>query len=167
MWSFHFGPLSRRARIVLHFIAGCAALCVLVGPTLFALAGAPPISSATSWTPVQLLAVRPFYDLGAHSCTRDRPLHAGPVAVEGRLTERFELQERLTTAVWECDHDWNGDVTISASIDTRGIVTGMQSAGNVSPAMQRCLRSSVLQPALRWTRGPGTLRASYFMGQPR
>lgn len=168
MFTFHLGPLSRRARMFLQLVAGCAGACVLVGPTFLALAQAPPIAAATSWTPLRLLRVEPFASVGRHACMfDDPPVRAGPAAVEGSLTGRSALQGRLTRAVLACAADgWTGDVTISATLDARGAITDVLSQGNASPLMRSCLTARVLEGEPLPSRGPGTLKAAYFMGQP-
>lgn len=164
MFTFHLGPLSRRARMILGLIAGCMGLCVLVGPTLFALANAPPISAATSWTPLRLLPFKAFRNLADGSCFDHPPVHAGPVAVQGTVREKGELVQRITAAVFACAADgWTGDVTISAAIDARGTITDVHAAGTVSPVMRRCLRAKVIDGDPISTAGPGTLHASYFV----
>jgi len=168
MFTFHFGPLSRQARMVLHFIAGCVGMCVLIGPTLFALASSPPISTATAWTPLTVLAVKPFQALTESSGMPVPPLHAGPGAVEGTVVGRSELQARLTSAMFACTQaGWTGDVTISAAVDARGTISDVRTAGNVSSEMKTCLGTEVLIGDPLAVRGPGTLRASYFGGARR
>jgi hypothetical protein len=168
MLTFHFGPLSRRARMFLHLVAGCLGLGVLIGPTLLALANSPPIAAATSWTPVRLLAVKPFHDLSGDTCMGDPPLHAGPIAVQGRLVGRADLQRRLAGAVFACAADgWTGGVTIAATVDAPGAITGVHLEGDASPVMQRCLRVHLFHDDPIATPGPGTLYASFFMGQRR
>ncbi len=163
MLSFHLGPLSRRARMFLHLAAVCLGMGVLVGPTLLALANSPPIAAATAWTPLQLLAVKPFLDLSEDGRMGRPPLHAGPTAVQGRVIERGVLEQRLADAVFACAADgWTGDVTISATVDPGGTVTGVQSQGDAPALMQRCLETKVLQGHPLAARGPGTLRASFF-----
>jgi hypothetical protein len=150
----------------LQLAAGCLAAAFLVGPTLLALAQCPPVRAATSWTPLRLLAVKAFPDLGADGCIYDLPVHAGPTAVQGRVIEQWALQSRLTGAVFACARDgWTGDVTISATVDGRGNITDVLSQGNASPIMASCLTAHVLEGDPIAARGPGTLRASYFMGQ--
>jgi hypothetical protein len=168
MLSFHLGPLSRRARMFLHLVAGCAGLCVLLGPTLLALADAPPIAGATSWAPLRLLAVKPFQNLGAGSCVLNVPLHEGPTAAQGTVSGQSALRARLTDAMLACaGDDWTGGLTISTAVDARGTVTDVRMDGDASPIMQRCLRTRIFHGDPSETRGPGTLRASYFMGRRR
>jgi hypothetical protein len=169
MFTFHLGPLSRRARMFLQLVAACAGACVLVGPTFLALAQSPPIAAATSWTPPRLLRVEPFADVGRKTCfLDDPPVHAGPAAVAGSLTGRSALSGRLTNAVRACAQDgWTGDVTISATVDARGAITGVLSQGNASPTMRSCLTAHVLKGEPLASRGPGTLKLGYFMGQRR
>jgi len=150
----------------LQLAAACLAAAFLVGPSLLALAQCPPIHAATSWTPLRLLAVKPFSDLGARGCFDDLPVHAGPTAVQGRLIGRWDLASRLTGAVFACARDgWTGDVTISATVDARGNITDVLSRGNASPIMRSCLAVHVLEGEPTDARGPGTLTAGYFMGQ--
>lgn len=111
--TFHLGPLSRRARMFLHLVAGCLGLCVLIGPTLLALASSPPFAAAVSWTPPRLIAVQPFHDLSADTYFPEPPLRAGPTAVQGRIIGRDELNRWLAASVFACIADnWAGDVTI-------------------------------------------------------
>ena len=150
-----------------HLIAAALAIGVLIGPTFLALAQAPPITAAASWTPVRLLAVSSSVDLSAGSCIDDPPLHAGPVSVQGRVVGPG-LKWRLTTAVFRCAAaDWTGDVTISADVDAGGTVTDVRLSGDTPPRMQRCLSTNVLHGYPIATRGPGTLHANYFMGRRR
>ena len=150
----------------LQLAAGCLAACFLVGPALLALAQCPPVRAATSWTPLRLLAVRPFSNLGAEGCMLDLPVHAGPTSVQGRVTGQWALESRFTGAVFACARDgWTGDVTISATVDARGNITDFLSQGNASPSMRSCLAVHVLDGDPIAARGPGTLRAGYFMGQ--
>jgi len=151
----------------LQLLAGCLGLGVLIGPTLLALANQPPIAAATSWTPPRLLAVKPFHDLGGDTCIRDLPVYAGPTAVQGTVVPRQPLEQRLAAAMFACvSGAWSGGVTISATVDARGTITGVEAEGDTSPVMQRCLTNHVIhsdEPIT--TRGPGTLRAGYFMGR--
>jgi hypothetical protein len=169
MLTFHFGPLSRRARMFLQLIAGCLGMCILIGPSFLALAEVPPIPAATSRTPLRLLAVKPFLDLSAGGCFDVSPrVLAGPTALQGTIVGQSELNERLETSVFACAADgWTGDVTISATVDARGSIATLQLGGDVSPLMRTCLGTNILRSDLTETRGPGTLRASYFMGQAR
>jgi hypothetical protein len=152
----------------LQLIAGALGMCVLIGPSFLALADVPPIPAPTSRTPMRLLAVKPFLDLSASSCFVVPPVHAGPTAVQGTIVGQSELHERFNRVVFACTGDgWIGGVTISATVDARGSITLLQMDGHISPSMRRCLRTYILRDDLIATRGPGTLHASYFVGQQR
>jgi hypothetical protein len=167
MFTFHLGPLSRRARMFLQLAAGCLGACVLIGPSFLALSRSPPIAAIPSWASLRMLPVKPFADLGAGGCLADDlPVHAGPAVVQGTLAGRSALQDRLNGAVFACARDgWKGDVTISATVDARGAITGVLSQGNASPVMRSCLTVHILEGEPLASRGPGTLKVGYFMGE--
>lgn len=151
----------------LHLAAGVLAMGVLIGPTFLALADSPPLTTATAWTPLRLLAVRPFRDLSAGGCLPNPPIHAGPAAVQGTMIGRSELQNRMNFAMFGCaPSDWSGGVTVSATVDARGRIGDVRADGDASPAMQACLRRRIFWGEPIATRGPATLHAGYFMGQP-
>lgn len=164
MLSFHLGPLSRRGRMWLQLAAGCLGASVLLGPALLALGQVPPIAAPTSRPPLRLVSVKPFNDLTAGACFPVPPVYAGPTAVHGRLTGQPDIQRRLTRAVLACaDGGWTGDVTIAATVDARGNVTDVLSQGTVSAAVRSCLTAHVLDGDPIATRGPGTLKAGYWL----
>ncbi|HVT07489.1 MAG TPA: hypothetical protein VHO67_08525 [Polyangia bacterium] len=164
--SFHLGPLSRRERMWLGLGCGCLAAGLLIGPAFLALAECPPLRAATGWTPPRLVPVGAFPDLGAEGCFYDLPVFGGPTSVRGTVIGRSDLERRVRAAVFACARDdWTGDVTISAAVDAAGNITDVISHGNVSPVMRSCLTLKVLEGDPIATRGPGTLRTSYFIGR--
>jgi hypothetical protein len=145
----------------------CAVGCALVGPAFVALAGAPPLTASAVWTPTSAIHVHAFLDLGAEGCIVDPPLHEGPIAVVGRLYNRGYLERRLRQAAWRCIDDVDIAATVSATVDEEGSIVDLELNRDLPPWTQVCLWTRIMSDGTVETIGPGTLRASYFMGMPR
>jgi hypothetical protein len=115
--------------------------------------------------PIALMRAMAFPDINNGSCVPvfDYPLHVGPTEQYG-LSSAYHLRARMDEGLMSCGRGWDGDMTVSVSVDQAGSLIEVRVAGGASAGVRRCVERAVASgPPLR-TRGPGTIRVGYYMG---
>lgn len=139
-------------------------LAFLLAPAVMTAARTPRVVVRAEPDRTSVIHVEPFEDLAAESCTRDAPLHVGPVSVQGKLTNEGALRTRMTAAVSRCEVDWFGAVTLSVKIDEAGSIRDVRADAGTDGQMRTCVIRNVMREGPVEAHGPGALTIGYFMG---